>query len=135
MLLATITWVVYGNSHYAGPIKSITVYTIGREVELPTASYQQSTNRQTPNGATATPFAQNENEAEIGKTANLYSASLATVDVIPTTTRRSEIETDMTGSQWTEGDYSDDGYTTDGSSDSGHARAASSNAQSNRNVA
>ena len=114
-LLATLSWVLYGNSHYAGPIKSITVYTIGREVELPTASYSQSTNRPTPNGVTPTPnFAQNESEAEIGKTANLYSASLATFDV-----GRSE----ATGTEFTE--YTDDEYTSEGSSDdSGHARAA-----------
>lgn len=89
LLLSSLTWIFYGNSHYAGPIKSITVYTIGREVELPKLGPSLSTNRHTPNsgrpsdlqglrgfsGPSAT------TGVEIGKTANLFSDSLPTVDL------------------------------------------------------
>ncbi|KAG0139273.1 hypothetical protein CROQUDRAFT_666734 [Cronartium quercuum f. sp. fusiforme G11] len=30
-----MTWMFYGQSHYAGPVKSLTVWTAGQEVELP----------------------------------------------------------------------------------------------------
>ena len=86
VLLSTLTWVLFGNSHYAGPIKSITVYTIGREVELPKTTYATSThNRATPgSGQPQTPVEGNgltTTEFEIGKTANLYSESIASCDV------------------------------------------------------
>lgn len=86
VLLSTLTWVLFGNSHYAGPIKSITVYTIGREVELPKTTYAISThNRATPgSGQPQTPIEGNgltTTEFEIGKTANLYSESIASCDV------------------------------------------------------
>ncbi|GAA6044220.1 hypothetical protein JCM8097_002269 [Rhodosporidiobolus ruineniae] len=47
LLLASVTWVIYGNSHYAGPIKTTTRWTIGAEVDLPSTS--------THGGATAAP--------------------------------------------------------------------------------
>lgn len=38
IVLSTLSWIVYGNAHYAGPIRSITVWTTGHEVGLPSAS-------------------------------------------------------------------------------------------------
>ncbi|BGP19556.1 hypothetical protein JCM10213_000156 [Rhodosporidiobolus nylandii] len=38
LLLSSIAWVLYGNSHYAGPIKTTTRWTIGAEVDLPSTS-------------------------------------------------------------------------------------------------
>jgi hypothetical protein len=89
LFLSSLTWIFYGNSHYAGPIKSITVYTIGREVELPKLTSTSSTNRQTPHsGKPSEPRGFNgvsgpnaTTEIEIGKTANLYSESLRTLDM------------------------------------------------------
>lgn len=91
ILASSLTWVLYGNSHYAGPIKSITVYTIGREVELPKSTHQTTTNRQTPNSGrpTATPVGVASpglgvggatTGVDFGKTANLYSESLVTIE-------------------------------------------------------
>lgn len=89
LLLSSITWIFYGNSHYAGPIKSITVYTIGREVELPKLASTLSTNRHTPHSGRPTEphvgraFSRSAATTgiEIGKTANLFSDSLATGDL------------------------------------------------------
>ncbi|MBW0473251.1 hypothetical protein O181_012966 [Austropuccinia psidii MF-1] len=36
-VMASISWFLYGRCHYVGPIKSITVWTTGQEVELPRA--------------------------------------------------------------------------------------------------
>ncbi|GAA5963162.1 hypothetical protein JCM8115_001040 [Rhodotorula mucilaginosa] len=38
LLLSSISWVVYGNRNYAGPIKTMTRWTIGAEVDLPSTS-------------------------------------------------------------------------------------------------
>lgn len=35
IIFALATWLLYGKSHYAGPIKSLTVWTTGGEVEMP----------------------------------------------------------------------------------------------------
>lgn len=83
-LLSSITWITYGNAHYAGPIKSITVYTIGREVDLPKSSHAHSTNK--PSAKPSIPIANVQNngatttDLEVGKTANLYSESLPTLN-------------------------------------------------------
>lgn len=94
-MLSTLTWVLYGNSHYAGPIKSTLVYTIGREVDLPTSQHTPSTQRpsnKTPrkassplglNGSNTNPFENNgatTTDFEIGKTAGFYSESIATAN-------------------------------------------------------
>lgn len=139
LLLSSLTWIFYGNSHYAGPIKSITVYTIGREVELPKLTSTGSANRHTPHGARpSSPRGLNgfhdpsaTTGVEIGKTANLYSESLRTMDfnAPPETTdisnelvtqswrstegasRTGHTHTEVTETQMT--DYTD--YTSDGS--------------------
>ncbi|MBW0481071.1 hypothetical protein O181_020786 [Austropuccinia psidii MF-1] len=33
--LSVMAWYLYGRSHYAGPVKSLTIWTVGHEVELP----------------------------------------------------------------------------------------------------
>ncbi|GJN93235.1 hypothetical protein Rhopal_006282-T1 [Rhodotorula paludigena] len=38
LLVSTLAWVLYGNGHYAGPIKTTTRWTIGAEVDLPSSS-------------------------------------------------------------------------------------------------
>lgn len=35
IFISVVTWITYGQSNYAGPVKSITVWTVGQEVELP----------------------------------------------------------------------------------------------------
>lgn len=91
-LLSAITWIMYGNAHYAGPIKNITVYTIGREVTLPKSSHSNSTNK--PSAKPSTPNSNPQNgtsevvgrrgqtttDFEPGKTANIFSESIASIE-------------------------------------------------------
>jgi hypothetical protein len=35
VLISVVFWFLYGRSHYAGPIKSLTTWTLGYEVEIP----------------------------------------------------------------------------------------------------
>lgn len=115
-ILSSLTWVIYGNSHYAGPIKSITVYTVGHEVELPkTRSHPSSNRHATPNSAkpsTPVGIGLSTTQLEVGKTANLYSESLPSFDwrqraAAPNasqsgfTEASSAFETDYTGTDFT----------------------------------
>ncbi|KAA1114713.1 hypothetical protein PGT21_019266 [Puccinia graminis f. sp. tritici] len=58
-LLAAVSWFLYGRAHYVGPIKSITVWTTGQEVELPRAG----------NSIAST-------EEGVGRRANIYEESI-----------------------------------------------------------
>lgn len=138
-LLSALTWILYGNGHYAGPIKSITVYTIGREIELPKTGYGHSSHKYaTPGSAkpaaaaaaiALTPSKGGDGHGMttsmgVGKTANLYSASLLTSDW---TERQNETRsaaftpshgaTTDASSQWTEGSYTSGSEGSEESSD------------------
>ncbi|WAQ81359.1 hypothetical protein PtA15_1A699 [Puccinia triticina] len=62
-LLAAVSWFLYGRAHYVGPIKSITVWTTGQEVELPRAG----------NCAISNPTS---TEEAVGRRANIYEESI-----------------------------------------------------------
>ncbi|KAI7962709.1 hypothetical protein MJO28_000803 [Puccinia striiformis f. sp. tritici] len=62
-LLATVSWFLYGRAHYVGPIKSITVWTTGQEVELPRAG----------DGIISNPTS---TEEAVGRRANIFEDSI-----------------------------------------------------------
>ncbi|KNZ59201.1 hypothetical protein VP01_1785g3 [Puccinia sorghi] len=62
-LMAIISWFLYGRAHYVGPIKSITVWTTGQEVELPRAGEGMVSN------PTST-------EEAVGRRANVFEESI-----------------------------------------------------------
>jgi hypothetical protein len=62
-LMAIISWFLYGQTHYVGPIKSITVWTTGQEVELPRAG----------EGIVSNPTS---TEEAVGRRANIFEESI-----------------------------------------------------------
>ncbi|GAA97304.1 uncharacterized protein L969DRAFT_14610 [Mixia osmundae IAM 14324] len=109
LILATLTWIVYGNSHYAGPIKSVTFWTTGgQEVALPKSAIH----------STSLPGAGITSTEVHGKTAHVFDTSTA---------GQSDIEdqcADSMESRWQGGDESmfqldtfDDGISHTGSRD------------------
>lgn len=61
-LMAVASWFLYGRAHYVGPIKSITVWTAGQEVELPRAT----------NAVVSNPTS---TEEAVGRRANVFEES------------------------------------------------------------
>ncbi|BGP34969.1 hypothetical protein JCM10296v2_006793 [Rhodotorula toruloides] len=72
LLLSSTAWVLYGNSHYAGPIKTTTRWTIGAEVDLPSTSSQGG-----PGGTKkkSTAHAHVTTSAHHGRTAHVWATS------------------------------------------------------------
>ncbi|GAA5984441.1 hypothetical protein JCM10908_003347 [Rhodotorula pacifica] len=90
LLLSSISWVVYGNRHYAGPIKTMTRWTIGAEVDLPsTSSAGGGVKKSTAANGHATTTAHLGRSAHVWATSGDYAAD-------------GEHDTGETG-QWTDG--------------------------------
>ncbi|BGP42977.1 hypothetical protein JCM10449v2_006992 [Rhodotorula kratochvilovae] len=68
LLLSSLAWILYGNSHYAGPIKTTTRWTIGAEVELPGGrrSAGKGTKRSRRKSTTPVPQLGSASEARTG---------------------------------------------------------------------
>ncbi|GAA5899863.1 uncharacterized protein JCM6883_006013 [Sporobolomyces salmoneus] len=105
-LLSSLAWILYGNSHYAGPIKTTTRWTIGAEVDLPSSTSNPGATRKKSsahNHATSS--------AEYGRSAHVFAVSGESegVETGAWTRDTRDVETGVTGtdSQWTE--YTDDG--------------------------
>ncbi|GAA6008097.1 hypothetical protein JCM11491_001882 [Sporobolomyces phaffii] len=107
-LLASLAWVLYGNRHYAGPIKTTTRWTIGAEVDLPSSTSNPGGTRKKStahhNDATSS--------AEYGRSAHVFAVSGQESEDAETgewTQGTRDVETGVTGtgSEWTE--YTDDG--------------------------
>lgn len=79
-VLASLSWVFYGNSHYAGPIKSITLWTTGREVGLPRAKSRATRKTKTDeNDPTSDVVMDKTTTMGKGATAAIFEGSLPTV--------------------------------------------------------
>ncbi|GAA6056973.1 hypothetical protein JCM3770_001993 [Rhodotorula araucariae] len=90
LLLSSLAWILYGNAHYAGPIKTTTRWTIGAEVDLPGGGRAKSAKRSrrksaaavaaAPPGSSAArtgtgPGAGAESSAEHGRSAHVWATS------------------------------------------------------------
>ncbi|GAA5985994.1 hypothetical protein JCM11641_004894 [Rhodosporidiobolus odoratus] len=118
LLLSSIAWVLYGNSHYAGPIKTTTRWTIGAEVDLPSSSSHGGTQHQQQQKKKSTAVgAHITTSAAHGRSAHVWATSDAgggggrggeTEGASRNMTRGTELSrmtttTGGTGSEWTEG--------------------------------
>ncbi|GAA5986317.1 hypothetical protein JCM5350_002979 [Sporobolomyces pararoseus] len=107
-LLASLAWVLYGNGHYAGPIKTTTRWTIGAEVDLPSSTSN-------PGGTRKKSSAHNHatSSGEYGRSAHVFAVSgEESEDAAETgewTQDTRDVETGVTGtgSEWSE--YTDEG--------------------------
>ena len=97
-VLSSLTWVVYGNARYAGPIKSLTLWTTGREVGLPRAKSKSRKTKTTSMNATSV-IKDKTTTMGKGATAAIFEGSL------PTQAQGDDTYWTETGveSGWTEG--------------------------------
>ena len=77
LILATITWMVYGNTHFAGPIKNV----LGPSAELPSATSHSQSAAENKHTTTS---------ADLGRSAHVFAQSTLTADAHSADTRSSE---------------------------------------------
>ncbi|KAM0752190.1 hypothetical protein T439DRAFT_287531 [Meredithblackwellia eburnea MCA 4105] len=92
LFLSTLAWVFYGNSHYAGPIKTTTRWTIGAEVELPASTTFKTTTL--PDETTS---------AAHGRSAHVFSGSVPTLMTNGPPPSSSHGEYTTTTGEWSSG--------------------------------
>ncbi|CEQ39368.1 SPOSA6832_00890 [Sporobolomyces salmonicolor] len=106
LILSSLAWVLYGNKHYSGPIKTTTRWTIGAEIDLPSSSSHGGTKKKS-----AAAQAHITTSAEHGRSAHVFEETEDTEmtgSSRVTGTSRSASATEM-GTDWTEYTDDDDG--------------------------
>ncbi|POY75992.1 hypothetical protein BMF94_1077 [Rhodotorula taiwanensis] len=73
LVLSSMTWVVYGNRRYAGPIKTMTRWTIGAEVDLPPTSSSGGGGGGVKKSTAVNPHA--STTAHLGRSAHVWATS------------------------------------------------------------
>ncbi|GAA5865779.1 hypothetical protein JCM1840_003257 [Sporobolomyces johnsonii] len=105
LVLSSLAWVLYGNKHYSGPIKTTTRWTIGAEVDLPSSSSHGATKKKS-----AVAQAHITTSAQHGRSAHVFEETedpemMGSSRVTGASRSASGTET---GTDWTEYTYDDE---------------------------
>jgi len=112
LLLSFITWKTYGNVHYSGPIRALTKWETGMEIDLD-STLQASTARGRDSGTTSLKLA----------VTPCYPETVPTVQVASART----VESDVSMGEWAQASFTTtEGFGTDSVTDASRSRSSRS---------